>query len=362
MNIAVFGGSGYIMRQVVKHGAKQGHKMVCVDMKAPDYTWPNQMFVKANLSTAESTKKSFGDIESTLKENGFKGGIDAVANGIAVLDYTKTVEQLYTPNVLTARYIARESAARHAFMVHLSGVAVQGITNPLPLREEYPLDPIEPYGITKALSELEVYGTMEKYGLDAIILRANAVVGPECLGTMILQMFETVRGPVVPRPSTLNSYINTIDIGKAVIFAIEKQNNFVNAALDLSDIVYNICDKEPITDGQAFEHLMKRIPPKAYMGLLPVRFKTNAPASKSILRTVGFLSEAIANLTHTKPAVPYNLSKLAHVGHAQSREKFERDFERNGFEMTFNSTYDSLDYVVRWLYENHWKEPMPDTF
>ena|SRR3989338_199947 len=360
MNIAVFGGSGYIMRQVVKHGAEQGHKMVCVDMKAPDYVWSNQMFVKANLSIEDSTYKAFSDIEDMLESKGFGRDIDAVANGIAVLDYTKTVEQLYTPNVLTARHIARSSACRPTFFVHLSGVAVQGISNSLPLREEYPLAPIEPYGITKALSELEVFNELD--GINAIILRANAVIGPECLNTMILQMFETAKGLVVPRPSTLNSYINTIDIGRAVIFAIENHTIFGSKKSELSDIVYNICDKEPITDGQAFEHLMKRIPPKAYMGLLPVRFKTNAPASKSVLRTVGFLSEAIANLTKTKPAVPYNLSKLAHVGHAQSREKFERDFEGNGFKMTFDSTYDSLDYVVKWLYENHWKEPMPNTF
>lgn len=355
MNIAVFGGSGYIMRQVVKYGAEKGHNMVCVDMKAPNYGWPDKMFVKANLSTMESSKKAFTDIEDMLEDNGFGRNIDAVANGIAVLDYTKTVEQLYVPNVLTARYIASESLCRSAFLVHMSGVAVQGISNPLPLREEYSLAPIEPYGITKALSELEIFNEV-KNGLDAIILRANAVIGPECIDTMILQMFEQARKRFVPLPSTLNSYINTIDIGRAIIFAIERRKDMVCIAYELPHIVYNICDREPITDGQAFKHLMKRMPARKLFGLLPARLSGKAPASKSVLRTLGFIDEATSKLKKEKPSLPYNLSKLAHVGHAQSREKFEATFENMGFNMAFPSTYDSLDYVVKWLYEYHWKE------
>lgn len=362
LNIAVFGGSGYIMGQAVKQGAEKGHNMVCIDMKAPEYTWPRQMFVKANLSTEDSTKYAFEAAEKQLADNGIEGKIDAVANGIAILSYTKTVGELYGPNVLTARNIARHCAENGQFLVHLSGVAVQGISNPLPLREEYPLAPIEPYGITKALSELEVFNAN---GKNSIILRADVVIGPDNLGTMILQMFETAKGYAVPRPSTINSYINTIDIGKAIIFAIEHRQYFSRPGLmanSLSDIVCNICDKEPITDGQGFDFLTKIIPAPRLLGLIPFRIKTDAPSSKYLLRTLGLLTETAAKITKTKPALPYNLAKLAHVGHAQSREKFENVFEGRGFKMTFNSTYESLEYVVKWLYENHWKEPMPGTF
>lgn len=350
MNIAVFGGSGFIFRQVLRYGVERNHKMFCIDLKEPDYQLPGMTYIKANAASEGSTDLALRLAERHLKESGLEDRIDAVANGIAILSYTKSVDQLYVPNVMTARNIAKACRKRNTFMVHMSGVAVQGVSNPTPLKEEYQLDPIEPYGITKALSELEVYDATN-YGLDAIILRANGVVGPECLNTMIINMFDQVKKkPIVPLPATLNSYINTLDIGKAIIFAIENQHLFRNQRKNLHDIVYNICDKEPRKDSQIFEHLIKRIPSDALF-----RLKVKAPGKYGLLAT-GFLAEAVARLTKKQPALPYNLARLVHAPHCQSREKFENVFEKNGFQMTFNSTEESLDNVIKWLYNNYWKE------
>ncbi len=352
MNIAVFGGSGFIFRQVMRYGIERNHNMVCIDLNEPKFELPGMIYVRANVATEKGTEYAFSTAEEMLKEKGIEGKIDAVANGIAILSYTKSVDKLYVPNVITARNIALASMDRNAFLVHMSGVAVQGVSNPTPLLEEYPLDPIEPYGITKALSELEVYSAV-KSGLQAIILRANGVVGPECLGTMILNMFDTVKKqPIVPLPSTLNSYVNTIDIGKSIIFAIENREVFTGPSWEFHDRIYNICDKQPLTDAEVFRHLMKRIPSDFPFGL---RLKVKAPGKYGLLAT-GLLTEIISKITGGQPALPYNLAKLVYASHCQSREKFEMVFEKNGFRMEFNSTEDSLDHVVKWLYYNYWKE------
>jgi UDP-glucose 4-epimerase len=78
-----------------------------------------------------------------------------------------------TLNVLLA---ARDEGVRR--VVYSSSSSIYGISNPLPLKEAMPPDPISPYGVAKLAAERYCVSFSRVYDLEAVVLRYFNVFGP----------------------------------------------------------------------------------------------------------------------------------------------------------------------------------------
>lgn len=68
--------------------------------------------------------------------------------------------------------------APHARLVYPSSAAVYGASQPGPIPEDAPLEPISPYGTHKREAEALIVEAARAFGLDAVILRFFSVYGP----------------------------------------------------------------------------------------------------------------------------------------------------------------------------------------
>jgi UDP-glucose 4-epimerase len=78
-----------------------------------------------------------------------------------------------TLNVLLA---ARDEGIRR--VVFSSSSSIYGVSNPLPLQESMPPDPISPYGVAKLAAERYCVSFSRVYELEAVVLRYFNVFGP----------------------------------------------------------------------------------------------------------------------------------------------------------------------------------------
>ncbi|MDX6511565.1 MAG: UDP-glucose 4-epimerase, partial [Gaiellaceae bacterium] len=78
-----------------------------------------------------------------------------------------------TLNVLLA---ARDEGIRR--VVYTSSSSIYGISNPLPLTESMPPDPISPYGVAKLAAERYCVSFSRVYDLETVVLRYFNVFGP----------------------------------------------------------------------------------------------------------------------------------------------------------------------------------------
>lgn len=83
--------------------------------------------------------------------------------------YTANANVILTANVIN--YCINYSVKR---LLHTSSMAVYGHGNfKPPFSEEYPLAPVDPYGVYKSATELDIKCAGEQHGLDYIIIRPH---------------------------------------------------------------------------------------------------------------------------------------------------------------------------------------------
>ena len=235
MRILVTGGAGYVGSVSVEHFLAAGHDVVVLD----DLTTGHRSSVpkEARLETA-----SYGDADTMVELLG-NARIDAILHCAArslVGESIQNPAKYYRDNV--AGGIALLEAARQTGVnriVFSSTAAVYGAPEEIPITEDSPLRPINPYGETKRTFEgaLRWYGAA--YGLRAVSLRYFNVAGaterngevhnPEThLIPNVLKAVEgsaelTVFGEDYPTPdgTCIRDYIHVADLADAHLRALD---------------------------------------------------------------------------------------------------------------------------------------------
>ncbi|HEY0444072.1 MAG TPA: UDP-glucose 4-epimerase GalE [Candidatus Limnocylindrales bacterium] len=235
MRILVTGGAGYVGSVSVEHFLAAGHDVVVLD----DLTTGHRSSVpkEARLETA-----SYGDADTMVELLG-NARIEAILHCAArslVGESIQNPAKYYRDNV--AGGIALLEAARQTGVnriVFSSTAAVYGAPEEIPITEDSPLRPINPYGETKRTFEgaLRWYGAA--YGLRAVSLRYFNVAGaterngevhnPEThLIPSVLKAVEgsaelTVFGEDYPTPdgTCIRDYIHVADLADAHLRALD---------------------------------------------------------------------------------------------------------------------------------------------
>jgi UDP-glucose 4-epimerase len=179
MKILVTGGAGFISSHLVDALIERGHRVVVVD----------------NLSTGKkeniNKKAKFYKIDicsPRIVEIFKKEKPGIVFHFAAQINVRKSVEDplfdakvniLGSLNVIQNFFKLRTSNLKHQTLIFAStGGAIYGETNKIPTPENYPADPISPYGIAKLTIENYLKFYKENFGLKFISLRFSNVYGP----------------------------------------------------------------------------------------------------------------------------------------------------------------------------------------
>jgi UDP-arabinose 4-epimerase len=235
--ILVTGGAGYVGSHACKALAAAGYRPVVLDSLIAGHRWAVRWgdLLEGDLGDAAFLRRVF-------RERDF----DAVMHFAAVASVAESVahpERYYANNVansLTLLEAMRDAGPRR--IVFSSSCAVYGVPERVPITEDTPLNPINPYGESKRVVEgmLQAWGAA--HGFEWMALRYFNAAGADPEGTIgevhepethllplaIAAAFDpsaelSVHGTDFPTPdgTALRDYIHVDDLASAHVLALE---------------------------------------------------------------------------------------------------------------------------------------------
>jgi len=174
MRVLVTGGAGYIGSHTAKALARTGHEVVVLDNFSSGHRWAIKWGPCVDGDLADSAL-----VAAALKTY----GIDAIlhfAASIQVGESVRDPKKYFWNNVVnTLRLLDAMLETGVVHIVFSSSAAVYGNPEKVPIPEEHPTRPVNPYGETKLMMEraLEAYGAA--YGLRWMALRYFNAAGAD---------------------------------------------------------------------------------------------------------------------------------------------------------------------------------------
>jgi UDP-glucose 4-epimerase len=236
MNVFVTGGAGYIGSHVVRRLAEAGHRVRVYDSLVAGH----EAAVQAGLLMR-------GDLADAARlDESLAGGWDCVMHFAAFLSVPESVadpEKYYTNNLVgTLGLLAAMRRAGVGRIVFSSTAATYGVPQTVPIPEDHPTQPINPYGQCKLDVEHALAAYAAAYGLGYAALRyfnasgaaPDARIGedhrPEMhLVPLVLQAAAgrresvAVYGTDYPTPdgTCVRDYVHVYDLAQAHILAMQ---------------------------------------------------------------------------------------------------------------------------------------------
>jgi UDP-glucose 4-epimerase len=171
MKLLVTGGAGYIGSVMTAYFLEAGHEVVIIDNLSRGY----------REAVPEGAHFIEGDISDLVDHVSKADGVDAV---IHLAAYAYVGESVEHPDIYWQNNVANTVALLEAMrelditkLVFASSCATYGIPDNLPITEEMPARPINPYGMTKLAMDMALSSYAQAYGFSATSLRFFNVAG-----------------------------------------------------------------------------------------------------------------------------------------------------------------------------------------
>ncbi len=178
MTILVTGGAGFIGSHMVLELVGRGERVVVLDDLSTGFDW-------AVSPQAELVVGDVGDrvlLDRLIKSR----GIDTVmhfAGSIVVPDSVADPLGYYLNNTVKSRELIAAAVVNDVKkFVFSSTSAVYGAPEKVPVTEDTPLNPMSPYGASKAMTERMLADSSTAYGLRSVALRYFNVAGADPKG------------------------------------------------------------------------------------------------------------------------------------------------------------------------------------
>jgi UDP-glucose 4-epimerase len=297
MKVLVTGGAGYIGSHTVKELLKEGYEVIVFDNFS---TGKRELLLEGSLIEGDLMDKD--SIKNALRS----GDIQAVLHFASLIQVGESYtdpRKYYTHNLTSSLNLldALLEAKVKAF-IFSSSAAVYGIPLQIPIPENHPLNPVNPYGQTKAFVENILEDYDRAYGLKFISLRYFNAAGADPDG-LLGEMHEPethlipnlllfllgkkkgfdLYGTDFPTEdgTAVRDYIHVTDLAKAHVLALQKllessRSEFVNLGASKGYSVQEIIRKTEKITGQRVQYKEK---PKR-KGDVPVLLSSKDKAEK----------------------------------------------------------------------------------
>jgi nucleoside-diphosphate-sugar epimerase len=230
MRILFTGGSGKAGKHVIPYLLDQGHKVLNVDLTPLDYPGVNNLIAditdSGQMFNAMSSYTSLDELEAGTGVEQF----DAVVHFAAVPrillkpdNETFRVNTIGTYNVIEAAVKLGIKKIIIASSETTYGVCFSdGKTDPnsLPLEEDYDVDPMDSYGLSKVINEKTARSFQRRSGFDIYALRIGNVIEPQEYAELFPLYFKK---PEVRRRNAF-CYIDARDLGQIVDLCLKNND------------------------------------------------------------------------------------------------------------------------------------------
>lgn len=250
MKILVTGGAGFIGSHLTDAYLAAGHDVAVLDdlsRGSVSNVNPRARLYKGDIRDRDSVEQVF----SAEKP-------DAVNHHAAQIDVRRGVrEPVFDASVnILGSITLIEAAVAHKvrrFVYISSAGATYGEPETLPVPEEYPTNPVTPYGISKHTVEhyLDMFSAL--YGLPFVVLRYGNVYGPRqsskgeagVFAIFCEQMLAGIRPSIYGDGTKARDYVYVEDVVRANVLALERGTGEA----------FNIASGAPTTDYEVFQRV-----------------------------------------------------------------------------------------------------------
>ncbi|OYX28083.1 MAG: nucleoside-diphosphate-sugar epimerase [Flavobacteriales bacterium 32-35-8] len=222
------GGTGKAGKHAIAYLLEQGHRVMNVDLTPLNYPGVDNLIADITDSGQMfNAMSSYAGLDELDLGNGIPK-FDAVVHFAAVPrilinpdNETFRVNTIGTYNVIEAAVKLGIKKIIIASSETTYGVCFSdGITNPyvLPLEEDYDVDPMDSYGLSKVVNEKTARSFQRRSGFDIYALRIGNVIEPHEYEALFPHFF---KHPEVRRRNAF-CYIDARDLGQIVDLCLQK--------------------------------------------------------------------------------------------------------------------------------------------
>ena len=247
MRILVTGGAGFISSHVSDAYVKLGHEVAVLDDLSRGFRRnvnPQAEFYQGDIQDRAFVEQVFAEFRPEVV-NHHAAQMD-VRRGVREPIFDARVNILGSLNLLE---LAVAHKTRHFIYISTAGAAY-GEPKQLPVPEDYPINPITPYGISKHTVEHYLYTFAHLYGLSYTVLRYGNVYGPRqssqgeagVFAIFCEQVLSGIQPVIYGDGSKTRDYIYIDDVVRANVAALERGHGDI----------FNIASGVATTDLQVF--------------------------------------------------------------------------------------------------------------
>src|ERR1700736_2651632 len=256
------GGTGKAGRHAVPHLLDRGYKILNVDLKPFDHPGVNTL-----VADLTDSGQAFNALTTHFGFDGFARG-KAPGAPDAVVHFAAIPRVLIEPDNATfaanvvSTYNVIEAAMKLGVrkVIIASSETTYGVCfaegdkdfHSFPLEEDYDVDPMDSYGLSKVVNEKTARAFAMRYGADIYALRIGNVIEPH-----EYTMFPAFLADPMSRKRNAWSYIDARDLGEIVHLCLQKDglgfqvfnavNDTITADMPTKELLGRYCPHTPIT-------------------------------------------------------------------------------------------------------------------
>ena len=259
MKILVTGGAGFIGSHVTRMLLDDGHQVTVLDNFSHGF----------KESVDKRAKLIIGDIKDSKKTKEELKGVDAVIHMAGLIVVPESVKDpiKYTDNNVLGTIALLESMKEVGVkkIIFSSSACVYGTPEKLPIKEDAPLHPDNPYGATKAAIEAFLQAFHANFKFNVTILRYFNPYGPgklappitHAIPNFIMATLAKKPMPLYWKGEQIRDFIYIEDLAQAHIDVLKLSGfNIFNLGMergvkikDVVDLIFDIVGyKVPIAD------------------------------------------------------------------------------------------------------------------
>ena len=271
--ILITGAGGFVGRHTIDYCLEEGYTVRATDLPAADLDFLKGMPVE--IIKGDLTRRP--DVREMVL------GVDVVVHVAAAFDLGLKREALFRANYQATKLLAEEARAAGVRQLVLCSTAdIYGIQDTVPVNEEAPPRPENPYSLSKLFAErsalslggAEMAVTIIRptmiYGAGSTYIIPLFCITPMVIERLIGRMPKLIGGPLVHA-------VHVRDVARALIYVIGKEDSYGQA--------YNIADDSPMKMGAFFQSILSPLGVKLWPPL---------PVTKGLIRMVAQMANAMA--------------------------------------------------------------------